>query len=143
MTSCLTPRSFRNIHTHLYCEFQVKRLPYHINDHEFSDALVAAFLELHHASGASQQREVSPSPSLHIQTIKPKLIRSPTDFSRAKPGLLFFDIYLNALYNAPKWHDSGFLCLSYVLTKDPKRWLRSCCYFIYSMVRFEIVEKPI
>lgn len=69
-------------------ERKVKRLPYHINDHEFSDALVAAFLELHHASGASQQREVSPSPSLHIQTIKPKLIRSPTDFSRAKPETL-------------------------------------------------------
>lgn len=78
--------------------YQVKRLPYNINDHEFADALVAAFLELHHASGTSQQRDAPPSQSPHIQTIKPKLVRSPSDYSRAKPGLLSFDItaqYLN------------------------------------------------
>lgn len=69
-------------------ERKVKRLPYNINDHEFADALVAAFLELHHASGTSQQRDAPPSQSSHIQTIKPKLVRSPSDYSRAKPETL-------------------------------------------------------
>lgn len=87
---------FSDNQIHLYCQYQVKRLPYNINDQEFADALVAAFLELHHASGTSQQRDVPTSQSLHIQTIKPKLVRSPTDHSRAKPGLLFFDIRMHS-----------------------------------------------
>lgn len=38
-------------------ERQVRRLPYHINDKEFSDGLVAAFLELPRLSSARIQRE--------------------------------------------------------------------------------------
>jgi hypothetical protein len=69
--------------------WQVKRLPYHINDPEFADALVKAFLELSHATGVAQQpREVAPR--MNIQTIKPKLVKMPTsNFSHANPGSLF------------------------------------------------------
>jgi hypothetical protein len=69
--------------------WQVKRLPYHINDPEFADALVKAFLELSHTTGVAQQpREVAPP--MNIQTIKPKLVKMPTsNFSHANPGSLF------------------------------------------------------
>jgi hypothetical protein len=67
---------------------QVKRLPYHINDPEFADALVKAFLELSHTTGVAQQpREVAPP--MNIQTIKPKLVKMPTsNFSHANPATL-------------------------------------------------------
>jgi predicted TIM-barrel enzyme len=67
---------------------QVKRLPYHINDPEFADALVKAFLELSHTTGVAQPpREVAPP--MNIQTIKPKLVKMPTsNFSHANPATL-------------------------------------------------------
>lgn len=69
---------------------QVKLFPYHINDPEFANALVDAFLsmDVQASSSAQPKQDLNIGKSCSRQKISDSSIiwRTPVDFPDAKPG---------------------------------------------------------
>ena len=73
--------------------WQVRRLPYHINDPEFADALVRAFLEIfpsHLMPGSIISKSDSEIPKI-ISDTKP--IKIPPISPDARPGSFTFSLH--------------------------------------------------